>query len=266
MKIPFDPSTSSIEVVRQIVFERLQQERGQWHHLDQTGDGFRDYVDLPAPEARRVLLFHSQQIYVELLAQGVIAPGFDTDNINLPWFHITEYGKTVLDSVPANPYFPPRYLSHLRAQLPTADDTVLAYLSEALDTFARGNQIPATVMVGIAAERVFLLLCDSLLTALADISEKKKFQQVLDKRAMKPKLDWVRHRFEAIRGPRFPDNAGVMVGTVYDLLRLQRNDLGHPRETPPSISRSDAFVNLQVFPRYYVLAEQVRAYLASHAV
>jgi len=57
-----------------------------------------------------------------------------------------------------------------------------------------------------------------------------------------------------------------MVTTVYDLLRFQRNELGHPRETPPSISRPDALVNLQVFPRYYVVAEQVRRFLAAHPV
>ena len=57
-----------------------------------------------------------------------------------------------------------------------------------------------------------------------------------------------------------------MVTTVYDLLRFQRNELGHPRETPPSITRADAFVNLQIFPRYYLIAEEVRKFLEAQAV
>lgn len=266
MKIPFDPNAASIDTVRQVVFERLRREGGQWSQFDPTADGFQEYVSLDGPNARRVLLFHTQQIYVELLAQGLIAPGSDPSNTKLPFFHITEYGSAVLDSFPANPYFPPKYLLGLKEQLPGADATVLAYLSESLETFARGNHIAATVMLGIAAERVFLLLCDALVAAVHDAAEKGRFQQLLDKRPMKPKLDWVNQKFQSIHALGFPDNAAIMVTTVYDLLRFQRNELGHPRETPPSITRPDAFVNLQVFPRYYVVAEQVRSFLASHGV
>jgi len=267
MKIPFDPSSATaVDTVRQVIFERLRQERGGWSQLDPTGDGFQSYAVLDNPNARRALLFHSQQIYVELLAQGLIAPGSDASNAKLPFFHITTYGASVLDALPANPYFPPKYLLQLKEQLPGADATVLAYMNESLETFARGNHIAATVMLGIAAERVFLLLCDSLAAAIQDMAEKKKFQQVLDRRAMKPKLDWVNQKFQTIHGLGFPDNAAIMVTTVYDLLRFQRNELGHPRETPPSISRPDAFVNLQVFPRYYVVAEQVRSFLAANSV
>jgi hypothetical protein len=49
-------------------------------------------------------------------------------------------------------------------------------------------------------------------------------------------------------------------------MRCQRNEVGHPRETPPNVHRQDAFVNLQIFPRYYEIAEQVRTFLASNPV
>lgn len=39
-----------------------------------------------------------------------------------------------------------------------------------------------------------------------------------------------------------------------------------PQTTPPSITREDAFVNLQVFPRYYETAEDVRNFLSSNSV
>lgn len=266
MKIPFDASTVNIDAVRQIILDRLRSERGNWTQLDPTGDGFQEYAALDGPRARRVLLFHSQQIYVELMVHGIIAPGSDDSNTKLPFFHITEYGTAVLDSLPSSPYFPAKYLSDLNQQLPGADPTVLAYLGESLETFERGNHIAATVMLGIAAERVFLLLCDSLTAAIKDAGEMKKFQQILERRAMKPKLDWVHQKFQSLHAPAFPDNATIMVTTVYDLLRFQRNELGHPRQVPPSISRAEAFVNLQVFPRYYIVAEHVRRFLQAHQV
>jgi hypothetical protein len=57
-----------------------------------------------------------------------------------------------------------------------------------------------------------------------------------------------------------------MVTAIYDFLRVQRNGLGHPRETPPEVDREEAFVNLQIFPRYYQTAEELRQYLAANQV
>jgi hypothetical protein len=64
----------------------------------------------------------------------------------------------------------------------------------------------------------------------------------------------------------FPDNATLMVTAMYDLIRCQRNELGHPRETPPSVSKEDAFVNFQIFPRYYETSEVVRGFLSTNSV
>ena len=83
---------------------------------------------------------------------------------------------------------------------------------------------------------------------------------------MKPKLDWVHQKIQSVKAPRFPENANIMVTAIYDFVRSQRNDLGHPRETPPAVTQEDAFVNLQVFPRYYETAEEVRAFLAANKV
>lgn len=83
---------------------------------------------------------------------------------------------------------------------------------------------------------------------------------------MKPKLDWVHAKFQELRKSHrdeVPENAPMMVTVVYDLLRIQRNELGHPRETPPSLSRDDALANLRVFPAYYAAAEAVRSFLGT---
>lgn len=50
---------------------------------------------------------------------------------------------------------------------------------------------------------------------------------------------------------------------ILDALPAQRT--GPPRETPPPMHRH-AFVNLQIFPRYYEIAEEVRAFLGSNTV
>jgi hypothetical protein len=64
----------------------------------------------------------------------------------------------------------------------------------------------------------------------------------------------------------FPENGTLMLTTIYDLIRNQHNELGHPRENPPNIKREDAYVNLQVFPRYYETAEEIRTFPANNNV
>jgi hypothetical protein len=190
----------------------------------------------------------------------------DSNNLNLPWFHVTRYGREVLKAGPPNPHDPNGYLSRLSEKVPQADATVLAYLSESLNTFRHGDRVAATIMLGVAAERVFLLLCESLATALADPAEQRDFGKVLGRFAMNPKLQWVHQKIQLIKAPGFPENANIMVTAIYDFVRGQRNDLGHPREMPPAVTQEDMFVNLQVFPRYYQTAEQVRAFLAANKV
>jgi hypothetical protein len=121
-------------------------------------------------------------------------------------------------------------------------------------------------MLGVAAERVFLLLCESLAAALADPTEEKEFGKVLGRFAMNPKLQWVHQKIQTINAQGFPENPNIKVTAIYGFVRGQRNDLGHPREVPPAVSQEDAFVNLQVFPRYYQTAEEVRAFLSANKV
>jgi hypothetical protein len=208
-------------------------------------------------------------VFWQLVVEGVLAPGMDYNNLKLPWFHITEYGREVLASSGPQPYDPTGYLAHLRERVKSPDSTVVAYLAESLETFRKGNRVASAVMLGIAAERVFLLLCDSLVQALSIASEKAAFTKILDRFPMKPKLDWVHTKIQQVQKlgqSGFPDNATIMLTTIYDLMRCQRNDLGHPREAPPNVTRQDAFVNLQIFPRYYEIAEQVREFLKTNPV
>ena len=143
------------------------------------------------------------------------------------------------------------------------------YLSESLNCFSRGNLIASVVMLGIASERMFLLLCESLLAALADPKEQADFRRISDSRPIKPKMDWVAKKIETIQNKPsrpLPDNVNIMLASVFDFIRCQRNDLGHPREIPPSVTRDDAYVNLRIFPSYLKMVNHVVDYLRNNQV
>jgi len=269
-KIPFDARTADLDAVRRIVFERLRRD-ASWRQLDSTGDGFAPYVDYvgQGDVGRRPLMFLAQEVFWQLVVEGILAPGMDSHNLGLPWFHVTSYGSEVLRSTEPPPHDPTGYLARLRERVSSPDPTVISYLAESLETFRKGNLVASTVMLGIAAERAFLLLCDALAVALTNAAEKGAFTKLLDRFPMKPKLDWVQNKVQQIQKQApagFPENATIMLIAIYDLMRCQRNELGHPRETPPNVHRADAFVNLQIFPRYYEIAEQVRLFLTSNSV
>jgi len=127
------------------------------------------------------------------------------------------------------------------------------------------------VMLGVAAERVFDLRCDSLAKGLKDPAEHVAFERVLERNPMKPKLDWVHDKLRTLQDQRprptgFPENSTLMVTAIYDLIRSQRNDFGHPRDLPPRMGRGDANANLEIFPRYYETAENLRKFLSTQKV
>ncbi len=267
-KIPFDPERADVETARQIVFARLRADPG-WRCVDKTGDGFTPFVEYLGREGRWRLVTLASEVFWLLVCEGILCPGMDYNNPDLPWFHVTAYGLKVLSSPAPQPYDPSSYLSIVRTRVPSPDPTVIAYVAESLETFRKGELVASTVMLGIAAERVFLLLCDSLQSALAIPAERSAFNKLLGRFSMKPKLDWVHEKIQRIqkRSPAgFPENATVMAVATFDPMRSQRNELGHPRETPSHVTREDAFVNLQIFPRYYEIAEETRTFLGSNAV
>jgi hypothetical protein len=200
-----------------------------------------------------------------------MSPGRNAENLDLLHYRLTEYGQKVLAAEAAHPYDQVGYMARLNALAPPTDATVAAYMGEALVSFHRGTPVASIIMLGIAAERVFLLVCDSLLSALISSSEKAQFTKLRDGMAMKPKLDWVHEKLLLLqrRSPRlpgFPDDATQTVTAIYNLLRVQRNDLGHPSDTPPPPKRDEAFRSLLIFPGFYGAAEELRRFLAANKV
>jgi hypothetical protein len=271
-RIKIDTANPDYSLLRQVLLRRLRQ--GWQGQIDHDLKGFEDYVDLDPPRSNDHEEFLRLQVDVfwELVTEGIVVPGNGPAQPNLPWFRVTPYGRRVLESTQYEPYDPTGYVASLQQRIgSTVDLTVLAYIDESLQTFVRGRTVAAMVMLGVAAERVFDLLCESLVNALGNAAEKQKFSALLNRFAMKPKVDWVHAKLREVqdRKPKnegFPENSALMVTAIYDIMRAQRNDLGHPREMPPKLSPGDAHANLLIFPRYYETAELVRKYLASSMV
>src|ERR1017187_3102861 len=71
-------------VLFDVVFESL--EDGDWR------DGRQAFVVL------------ALEVFWQSVIEGILAPGFDYNNSNLPWFHVTAYGRQVIASTEPQPY------------------------------------------------------------------------------------------------------------------------------------------------------------------
>ncbi|MFC1958507.1 hypothetical protein ACFLV6_01105 [Chloroflexota bacterium] len=240
-KIRFNPDEyGGLELARAVVLQYLKENHSchQYNDVISSLDNYVDFIgDFRQGRSRMSML--AQDILWELMIQGVIAPGLNVANPNLPFFHITEYGGKVISEQKYMPHDPTGYLDRFRIEIENADPVITTYLTESLECFVRGNSIASVVMLGIAAERVFLSLCSALHNSLSNPSEKTAFGRVLNRHAMKPKMDWFLDRIQKLQqgSPRpLPDNVNIMLCTIYDFIRCQRNDLGHPQDSLPNVT------------------------------
>jgi hypothetical protein len=179
-KIAFDPrEPGGLELVRTVVLERLRRSPA-WNQMGDCTLDFNELIeyvgDQNSSKERFCTLVHD--VCWEFIIQGIIAPGLDRHNPNLPWFHITEYGRKVLAAGEFLPHDPTNYLQRFHQTVGTPDPTVEAYLSESLNCFTRGCFIASVVMLGVASERAFYLLCDALVNALVNNKERSAFTKI----------------------------------------------------------------------------------------
>ncbi|NVM55473.1 MAG: hypothetical protein HWN66_17330 [Candidatus Helarchaeota archaeon] len=124
-------------------------------------------------------------------------------------------------------------------------------------------------MLGIASERIFLNLCNVLLNALSDPKEKTDFQKICDSISMINKLVWFQSKIESIMNKdkkALPKNTKTALSGIFDFIRMQRNDIGHPQDDLYIPTRDDVFVNLRLFPKYCETANAVEEYLKTNRV
>jgi hypothetical protein len=268
----FDASKpNALDVVRGVLLDRIRNERSfNEFKPNDFGGGFLDRMTFATDRDRKALPRFLLDAFWSLVMEGLIAPGSEKGDPNLAFFHVTEHGKRVFTEPDYQPHDPAEYLRQLGVQLSAPDPTVLAYLRESLHCYTRGLMVASTMMLGIAAERVFLLICDSLIAALAVPAEQAAFQKILDRNAMKRKLDWVSDKIRQIQTPKrppdLPEDVDIKIPGIFNLIRCQRNDIGHPRPSPPTVTRDDAYGYLRLFPSYYATAEKVREFLSQNKV
>lgn len=279
--MPPEPNQIPAEQLRTLVLRAVQKPSGGWQlaslypavaaeavkcGLMQEGgrtsgmSGRSETMRLERADRVRV-----QNIFWDLIIEGIIRPGLE-DGVNneLPFFHVTELGRhTIAD--PITPYDPTGYLNTLMEAVPDIDPIIVTYVSESMHAFRIGCLLSATITLGCASEKAMLLLIEAYADALPE-GPQKKFRADLRNRMLKRQHEEFRRRLDGHLKAKLPqdlrDNIENSVSGVFELIRQQRNDAGHP--TGRTFSREQVYANLTVFPHYVRSIVDVINWLATN--
>jgi len=234
------------ETVRAVVLRRLKEDHefGTWNpqNSDHEARNFGRWVAVAERDQRRFTEL-ADHVMWDLIVERVITPG-SSASINRgfpPWFRLTPYGRKVIDAERPSPNDPTGYLGSLAAGTGSVyDQTAAGYADEALRCYNAGCYSASALLIGVAAERVMLNLVDVGGKVLSEAPELEQFRKLSWQ--VSKRHEWIRTKIQQLPEKlRRELQTDIAVTTLYELIRRQRNDLGHPQDTPPTIPQPRAF-------------------------
>jgi hypothetical protein len=193
-----------------------------------------------------------EDILWDLITEGLVRPGLgDGLNLGLPWYHVSEYGKTVLTNQSPQPYDPDGYLNEVRA-IPNINEVILSYLEESLKAFRIHCHLSSVITLGCASEKAVLLLIEACKAAISNPTDQSDFEKRTDTLAIKRKHDEFQNLLKAKIVPVLPkelkENLDNYLIGLFSIIRSTRNDAGHP--SGREIRREPLYAYLATFPEY----------------
>lgn len=206
------------------------------------------------------------EIISNFLNEGILMWGLNRSNLAPPFMRITSYGGKVLASEDVVPHDPDGFIKSFKEKVPNVDELILLYLVESIQTFRNNNLLSSLVMLGVASEASFNLLYDSFTKSLTG-PKKQKFERLATNISLKTKFDELMKELKRIE-PSLPkdisENLESEIGGIFNLIRYQRNDAGHP--TGKQTTRDEVFVSLRLFRIYCSKLYKLVTWLANNNI
>jgi hypothetical protein len=186
-----------------------------------------------------------RDIFWDLFRQGFITLGLNDSNPAWPFFRLSRYGQEALQSQsPYRFHDISSFLRLVKREVPDLSDEAQEYLEEAVAAFYADCLLASCVMLGVAAEAEFL--------RLVDIAAKGKHST---KFASATKPVFIRQRVEKFQASLAPlvkalpreatEDLDTNFAMIQSVLRVARNEAGHPTAANPE--REQVYVFLQLF-------------------
>jgi hypothetical protein len=217
--------------LRLLVFDVLR--KNPQTHVHAVENEIRQVAD--DYERRDVLTLH--EIVWDLLIQGVLAPGKNSLNLNLPFIHVTEYGARCLDDGTIQAHDPDGYIARLAATVgESLDPLIVEDIREGLLCFLAGRYSASLVMLGRAVE-----------TLLAQVASAANLSTVEREAPPSLRCDAVQRAIaeRALPGDLL-EASSVLLSDFQSVLRTTRSRFGAPRSL--TVDRDTMLARLLLFP------------------
>lgn len=216
------------QTLRPVVFEILK--KTPQTHFHAIENDLRKLVE--SYERSDVLML--QEILWELLVQGVLAPGKNSLNLNLPFVHLTDYGAQCLEDGRILAHDPDAYIERLTRRIGRdIDELVLQTTREALSVFLSGSWTSSVILLARVAEFLFDQLAGTVLGTRqqGDGTERLEASPRFSRSQAEAVIDRLLHRnLPALSGSSLePQLNGLLA-----LLQYSRSQDGSPRWPHPS--------------------------------
>lgn len=195
-------------------------------------------------------------IYLDTAGQGS-----STDN----WqWRPSKFGIQAATSGSWEPRDPEGYLRRLRRFEPAIDKGALLYVEEALRAFNARCYLATSVMLGVAAERVFNGLAEAFVAANPTTTTKLRDAMNNPRSSQYTRFEELRKALDPIRA-QLPSGLAdpLTLDAVADLLRITRNEAGHP--SGKQIDEDTAYTHLQMGARYLQKMTELRVHFEGPA-
>ena len=198
-------------------------------------------------------------VYGDLFRNGILWWGYDLNNFKLPFLHLTEKGKKVLDKFSRDPSNPEGYINYISSF--NINEVSMSYIKEALETYNNNCFKAAAVMIGAASESSILELRDNLKAKIE--SKGKTIPSKLNDKRISTVINKISSEIES--------NKENMPGELYDSfnihwnsfigqIRVSRNDAGHPKGISP-VEEETVHSSLLIYPNLLKLIDELNEWV-----
>lgn len=205
-----------------------------------------------------------REIIWSLVIQGIVIPGASTNQPDLPFMQVSEWGKKCLELGEYLPHDAGEYISRLRMEIPAVDNGIILYLQESLIAFRSGAYLGSAVVTGVGAERTLFVLRDAVEAAISTPGLRQKFAEKTKGKPTKQTFDEIWKKLDPVHDALATglnkEDVRAELSVTFDLIRKTRNDAGHP--TGRRVSREEAHNLLLLFPQYCLVAYDAMQWLA----
>ena len=216
---------------------------GRGHHY------FSEAVIAASPPQNRPTSRQVMEAVWSLIGQSLAYIDYSQPAAENWSLYLTEAGRAAASDEELTPDDPGGYLRRLIVEIPEVTPFVKSYAEEALLAYNARLYRASAVMLGVASEAAVLEVALALAGVMND-AEAKPYLETINARKQNfvAKFEVFAQKLRSKKSLLPEDLADLTLNAVTDLLRVSRNDAGHP--TGRGIDRDDCFIHLRMFVRY----------------